>query len=121
MSIINKVGNIINKKLNKIKNDDNNKYKPAGVHVLGEDDFPQSLMISEDSLSPDFQENEKQPSVIISGSSNIIPYIEEHKNLNQNDEVQKPQMDKKDKKEEPDIYKGFILMNGEKKFRITRA
>ena len=121
MSIINKVGNIINKKLNKIKNDDNNKYKPAGVHVLGEDDFPQSLMISEDSLSPDFQENEKQPSVIISGSSNIIPYIEEHKNLNQNDEVQKPQMDKKDKKEEPDIYKGFILMNGEKKFRTDNC
>ena len=47
---------MINKKLNIKKNDNNaNKYKPAGVHVLGEDDFSQNIIISEDSLSPDFQ------------------------------------------------------------------
>ena len=122
MSLINKVGNMINKKLNIKKNDNNdNKYKPAGVHVLGEDDFSQNIIISEDSLSPDFQENEKQPSVIISGSSNILPYISEHKNLNQIIDSQKQQLDKKDKKEESDIYKGFILMNGEKKFRTDNC
>jgi hypothetical protein len=99
MSLINKVGNMINKKLNIKKNDNNaNKYKPAGVHVLGEDDFSQNIIISEDSSSPDFQENEKQPSVIISGSSNILPYIKEHKDLNQTNESQKPQPTKKDKK-----------------------
>ena len=122
MSLINKVGNMINKKLNIKKNDNNaNKYKPAGVHVLGEDDFSQNIIISEDSLSPDFQENEKQPSVIISGSSNILPYISEHKNINQIIDSQKQQHDKKDKKEESDIYKGFILMNGEKKFRTDNC
>ena len=122
MSLINKVGNMINKKLNIKKNDNNaNKYKPAGVHVLGEDDFSQNIIISEDSLSPDFQENEKQPSVIISGSSSILPYISEHKNINQIIDSQKQQHDKKDKKEESDIYKGFILMNGEKKFRTDNC
>ena len=36
-------------------------------------------------------------------------------------DIQKPQPQKKDKKEESDIYKGFILMNGEKKFRTDNC
>ena len=113
MNFMNKVGNMLNKKPITKKND-NNKYKPAGVHVLGEDYFSSNNIISEDS---DFQENEKQQQVVISGSSNILPYIKDHKELNQANEGQKPQISKKDKKEESDIYKRFILMNGEKKFR----
>ena len=33
-------------------------------------------------------------------------------------DIQKPQPQKKDKKEESDIYKGFILMNGEKNLEL---
>jgi len=117
MNFVNKVGNMLNKKPITKKND-NNKYKPAGIHVLGEDYFSSNNIISEDS---DFQENEKQQQVVISGSSNILPYIKEHKDLNQSNEGQKPQITKKDKKEESDIYKGFILMNGEKKFRTDNC
>ena len=36
-------------------------------------------------------------------------------------DIQKPQPQKKDKKEESDVYKGFILMNGEKKFRTDNC
>ena len=117
MNFVNKVGNMLNKKPITKKND-NNKYKPAGIHVLGEDYFSSNNIISEDS---DFQENEKQQQVVISGSSNILPYIKDHKELNQANEGQKPQISKKDKKEESDIYKGFILMNGEKKFRTDNC
>ena len=114
---MNKVGNMLNKKTVN-KKDDKNKYKPAGVHVLGEDYFSSNDIIGEDSITADFQENEKQPQVVISGSANILPYITEHRSLNQINEGEKLQQGKKDKKEESDIYKGFILMNGEKKFRI---
>ena len=114
---MNKVGNMLNKKPAPKKND-TNKNKPAGVHVLGEDYFSSNNIITED---PDFQENEKQQPVVLSGSSNILPYIKEHKDLNQTNEGQKPQPIKKDKKEESDIFKGFILMNGEKKFRTDNC
>ena len=114
---MNKVGNMLNKKPAPKKND-TNKNKPAGVHVLGEDYFSSNNIITDD---PDFQENEKQQPVVLSGSSNILPYIKEHKDLNQTNEGQKPQQTKKDKKEESDIFKGFILMNGEKKFRTDNC
>ena len=114
---MNKVGNMLNKKPTPKKND-TNKNKPAGVHVLGEDYFSSNNIITED---PDFQGNEKQQPVVLSGSSNILPYIKEHKDLNQTNEGQKPQQTKKDKKEESDIFKGFILMNGEKKFRTDNC
>ena len=120
MSFINKVGNMLSKKTIS-KNSNTNKYKPAGVHVLGEDDFSSNNIISEDSITPDFQDDEKQSSVTISGSSNILPYIAEHKSLTKLMDIQKPQPQKKDKKEESDVYKGFILMNGEKKFRTDNC
>ena len=117
---MNKVGNMLNKKTVN-KKDDKSKYKPAGVHVLGEDYFSSNDIIGEDSITADFQENEKQPQVVISGSANILPYITEHRSLNQINEGEKLQQGKKDKKEESDIYKGFILMNGEKKFRADNC
>ena len=84
------------------KKNDNNKYKPAGIHVLGEDYFSSNNIISEDS---DFQENEKQQQVVLSGSSNILPYIKEHKELNQANEGQKPQISKKELKAQIKILK----------------
>ena len=43
MSFMNKVGSMINKKISScgVKKTESNAYKPAGVHVLGEDIFPQ--------------------------------------------------------------------------------
>ncbi len=120
MSLLNKVGNMLTKK-NITHKKDNNKYKPAGVHVLGEDYFSNNIIISEDSLEPDFPDNEKQPNVIISGSSNILPFIADHKSLNEPPNEQKQQSDKKIQKEDSDIARGFILMNGEKKFRTDNC
>ena len=120
MSLLNKVGNMLTKK-NITHKKDNNKYKPAGVHVLGEDYFSNNIIISEDSLEPDFPDNEKQPNVIISGSSNILPFIADHKGLNEPPNAQKQQSDKKIQKEDSDIARGFILMNGEKKFRTDNC
>ena len=120
MSLLNKVGNMLTKK-NITHKKDNNKYKPAGVHVLGEDYFSNHIIISEDSLEPDFPDNEKQPNVIISGSSNILPFIADHKGLNEPPNEQKQQSDKKIQKEDSDIARGFILMNGEKKFRTDNC
>ena len=120
MSLLNKVGNMLTKK-NITHKKDNNKYKPAGVHVLGEDYFSNNIIISEDSLEPDFPDNEKQPNVIISGSSNILPFIADHKGLNEPPNEQKQQSDKKIQKEDSDIARGFILMNGEKKFRTDNC
>ena len=118
--MLNKVGNMLTKK-NITHKKDNNKYKPAGVHVLGEDYFSNHIIISEDSLEPDFPDNEKQPNVIISGSSNILPFIADHKGLNEPPNEQKQQSDKKIQKEDSDIARGFILMNGEKKFRTDNC
>ena len=119
MSFMNKVGNMFNKKTI-TKKGDANKYKPAGIHVLGEDYFSPNIL-SDDLIIPNyFQENDKQPPVVLSGSSNILPYITQHKNLNQMDDA-KPELIKSEKKEESDIYKGFILMNGEKKFRTDNC
>ena len=118
--MLNKVGNMLTKK-NITHKKDNNKYKPAGVHVLGEDYFSNNIIISEDSLEPDFPDNEKQPNVIISGSSNILPFIADHKGLNEPPNEQKQQSDKKIQKEDSDIARGFILMNGEKKFRTDNC
>ena len=120
MSLLNKVGNMLTKK-NITHKKDNNKYKPAGVHVLGEDYFSSNILISEDSIEPDFQDNVKQPNVIISGSSNILPFISDHKGLIDAPNNQKQQPDKKEKKEDSDIARGFILMNGEKKFRTDNC
>ena len=120
MSLLNKVGHMLTKKTITHKKD-NNKYKPAGVHVLGEDYFSNNIIISEDSLEPDFPNNEKQPKVIISGSSNILPFIADHKGLNEPLNAQKQQSDKKIQKEDSDIARGFILMNGEKKFRTDNC
>ena len=120
MSLLNKVGNMLTKK-NITHKKDNNKYKPAGVHVLGEDYFSNNIIISEDSLEPDFPDNEKQPNVIISGSSNILPFIADHKGLNEPLNTQKQQSDKKIQKDDSDIARGFILMNGEKKFRTDNC
>ena len=120
MSLLNKVGNMLTKK-NITHKKDNNKYKPAGVHVLGEDYFSSNILISEDSIEPDFQDNGKQPNVIISGSSNILPFIADHKGLNEPPNEQKQQSDKKIQKEDSDIARGFILMNGEKKFRTDNC
>ena len=116
MSFLNKVGNMFTKKAIS-KQGDSNKYKPAGVHVLGEDYFP-SDNINEHLMNQDFRDNEKQPPVTILGSENILPYITQHKNLEQINENQKSQQNKK---EESDICKGFILMNGEKKFRTDNC
>ena len=118
--MLNKVGNMLTKK-NITHKKDNNKYKPAGVHVLGEDYFSNHIIISEDSLEPDFSDNEKKPNVIISGSSNILPFIADHKGLNEPPNEQKQQSDKKIQKEDSDIARGFILMNGEKKFRTDNC
>ena len=119
MSLLNKVGNMLTKKTITHKTD-TSKYKPQGVHVLGEDYFSSYNIISEDSISPDFQDNENKPNVIVSGSANILPFISEHKGLNEAQESQKP-LNNKDKKEESDITRGFILMNGEKKFRTDNC
>ena len=115
MSLLNKVGNMFTRK-SLSKQGDSNKYKPAGVHVLGEDYFSPDN-INEDLMTPELHDNEKQPQVIISGSANILPYITQHKNLEQNNENQKSQQNKKDE----DICKGFVLMNGEKKFRTDNC
>ena len=115
MSLLNKVGNMFTRKSLSKQGGDSNKYKPAGVHVLGEDYFSPDN-INEDLINPDFHDNEKQPPVIISGSANILPYITQHKNLD--NENQKSQQNKKD---DSDICKGFILMNGEKKFRTDNC
>ena len=112
---MNKVGNMFTKN-SLSKQGDKNKYKPAGVHVLGEDYFSRNIIIEDY-----FNDEDKQPPVTISGSSNILQYVTEHKQLKQKIEAQIPNPLNKDKKEDSDIYKGFILMNGEKKFRTDNC
>ena len=61
---MNKVGSMINKKVSSmggVKKTESNAYKPAGVHVLGEDIFPQeSIMENEKLLSTNITLQEKQ-------------------------------------------------------------
>ena len=81
---MNKVGSMLNKKMNSISNKkgDSNTYKPAGVHVLGEDYFPQdNIVMNEDSLGTNNIDSEKGESNVGSNSSNLLPSVTEKKTL----------------------------------------
>ena len=129
MSFMDKVGNMINKKMSSMgsmgsignKKADTNTYKPAGVHVLGEDYFPQdNLMLTEDSLGPQSCNLEKKDSNTGSASSNILPSVSTKKNVSSSMKeilgVSKQQVPQKNKQkvEDSDFMKGFNLINGEK-------
>jgi hypothetical protein len=120
---MNKVGSMLNKTVGSMgnKKGEANTYKPAGVHVLGEDYFPQdNLMITEDSDSlPSNNTNlEKQNSNVGSISSNILPSVTEKKSLSSSMKeilgVSQPPQKNKQKAEGADFMKGFNLINGEK-------
>ena len=120
---MNKVGSMLNKTVGSMgnKKGEANTYKPAGVHVLGEDYFPQdNLMITEDSDSlPSNNTNlEKQNSNVGSISSNILPSVTEKKSLSSSMKeilgVSQPPQKNKQKAEDADFMKGFNLINGEK-------
>ena len=126
---MNKVGSMINKKVSSMgsgKKVDTNTYKPAGVHVLGEDIFPQeNLMISEDLLSTNNTFIEKQNTNTGSNSSNLLPSITKNKKLSSSMQdvfgiskktqpQPQTQQANKQKVEDTDFMKDFILINGEK-------
>ena len=120
---MNKVGSMLNKTVGSMgnKKGEANTYKPAGVHVLGEDYFPQdNLMITEDSDSlPSNNTNlEKQNLNVGSISSNILPSVTEKKSLSSSMKeilgVSQPPQKNKQKAEDADFMKGFNLINGEK-------
>ena len=117
---------LVNKMLNRKsspKPSESNKNKPSSIHVLGEDYFsPDNIISEEDSMNQDLNEQEKTISNNnISNSANKLPSISNQKNFNQIFGEPKPQTIKKDKKEESDVLKGFILLNGEKKFRTDNC
>ena len=121
---MNKVGSMLNKKVGSIgnKKGEANTYKPAGVHVLGEDYFPQdNLMITEESLPSNKLNLQKSDSNIGSTSSNALPSFSKKKNISSSmkeilgvqGEPNEPQKNKQ-KLEDSDFMKGFTLINGEK-------
>ena len=123
MKYMNKVGSMINKKVGTMGNkkaEDNNTYKPAGVHMLDEDYFPQdNMMTNEDSIGGNNADEEKQNS--ISTSSNILPKIDKKSASSSMQEIlglsKQPPVNKRKSKqqlEESEFMKGFTLINGEK-------
>ena len=76
---MNKVGSMLNKNLISMgnKKGEANTYKPAGVHVLGEDYFPQdnNMMMNEESLGTNNSEIDRQNTNPGSTSSNILPTV----------------------------------------------
>ena len=122
MSFMNKVGSMLNKKVGSMgnKKGDANTYKPAGVHVLGEDYFPQdNLMLTEDSLGSQNGNLEKRDSITGSASSKALPSVSIKRAVTSSmKEIlgvskQVPQKNKQ-KLEDSDFMKGFTLINGEK-------
>ena len=111
---------ILNKKTDNKPNEINFK-KTSTIHVLGEDYFSPDNIITEDTITQEFQEAEKAISNNTFNSSNKLPSASKQKVINKIMGEQKPQIAKKDKKEESDVLKGFILMNGEKKFRTDNC
>ena len=119
MKYMNKVGSMLNKKVSKGEEDT---HKPAGVHVLGEDYFPQdNLMISEETIGDNNSKEEKPISVPMSSSSNDLPTVSKKKAVSSSmTEIlglsKQPQVQKKTKQqiEESEFMKGFALINGEK-------
>ena len=122
---MNKVGSMLNKNLISMgnKKGEANTYKPAGVHVLGEDYFPQdnNMMMNEESLGTNNSEIDRQNTNPGSTSSNILPTVKLKKGVSSSmQEVlgvtkkNQPQQKSKQKLEESDFMKGFILINGEK-------
>ena len=121
---MNKVGSMLNKNLISMgsKKGEANTYKPAGVHVLGEDYFPQdNNMMNEESLGTNNSEIERHNTNPGSTSSNILPTVKLKKGASSSmQEVlgvtkkNQPQQKGKQKLEESDFMKGFTLINGEK-------
>ena len=121
---MNKVGSMLNKTVGTMgnKKGEANTYKPAGVHVLGEDYFPQdNLVLSEDSIGENNLKEEKQPQ--ISNSSKILPKLNQKKAPSSSmqeilglskQQSQQQQKTSKQKVEESEFMKGFTLINGEK-------
>ena len=121
MKYMNKVGSMLNKKVSMNNKGEENANKPAGVHVLGEDYFPQdNLMISEEIGNNNLKE-EKPSTVPMSSSSNDLPTVSKKKAVSSSmTEIlgisKQPQAQKKTKQqiEESEFMKGFTLINGEK-------
>ena len=128
---MNKVGSMLNKKVGSIgnKKGDSNTYRPAGVHVLGEDYFPQdNIVMNEDSLGTNNIDSEKGDSSIGSSSTNLLPSVTEKKSLAVSMQdifgVSKPtQPQKKNKQDakDADFMKGFNLINGEKTIQSDKC
>ena len=124
MKYMNKVGSMLNKTVGTMgnKKGEANTYKPAGVHVLGEDYFPQdNLVLSEDSIGENNLREEKQAQ--ISNSSKILPKLSQKKSPSSSmqeilglskQQPQPQQKASKQKVEESEFMKGFTLINGEK-------
>ena len=129
---MNKVGSMLNKKVGSMgnKKGEANSYKPAGVHVLGEDYFPQeNLMINEEILEEEsnniiVKQNTNPGSI----SSNELPTVTKKKAVSssmqeilgiskQNQNQQKNKM----KAEDSEFMKGFNLINGEKKIHSDKC
>ena len=116
---MNKVGSMLNKKVGSIgnKKGDSNTYKPAGVHVLGEDYFPQdNIVMNEDSLGTSNIDSEKEESTTGSSSTNLLPSVTEKKSLAYSMQeifgVSKPtQPQKKTKQDAKSEYKDLSKLN----------
>ena len=121
---MNKVGSMLNKTVGTMgnKKGEANSYRPAGVHILGEDYFPQdNNLLSEDSIGDNNLSEEKQTP--ISNSSNTLLKVTQKKApsssmqeiLGLSKQQSQPMQKKtKQKVEESEFMKGFTLINGEK-------
>lgn len=128
---MNKVGSMLNKKVGSIgnKKGDSNTYRPAGVHVLGEDYFPQdNIVMTEDSLGASNIDSEKEESTTGSSSTNLLPSVTEKKSLAYSMQeifgVSKPTQPQKKTKQDAkdsDFMKGFNLINGEKTIQSDKC
>ena len=131
MSFMNKVGSMLNKKVGSIgsKKGEANTYKPAGVHVLGEDYFPQdNIMINEDSIETNNSDFEKSETISESNSSNLLPSVTKKKEISSSmqdifgiSKQNLPQKKNKQDIKDSDFMKGFNLINGEKTIQSDKC
>ena len=130
MSFMNKVGSMLNKKVGNKKGEPNS-YKPAGVHVLGEDNFTEeNLMMNEEAMEEDNYNNiVKQNTNPGSISSDILPTVTKKKAVSSSmteilglsKQNQPPQKKISKAADDSEFMKGFTLINGEKKIHSDKC
>ena len=119
MNFVNKVGSMINKKMSSLKGKktEPTSYKPAGVHILGEDNMLEdNMIINEDTDPIDDQNNEPQQQSL---SDNSLIKVAPKKSISSSMQdifgitKQEHQQIQKAKQEE-NLPKEIVLINGEK-------